>query len=71
MDIIITDYIEPLSEDQIRTLLKTEKLTVSFFSRHPKRIKQRSYNYLSHTLSIALFYSIPVVQLVVTYQRVR
>ncbi|KAJ8978688.1 hypothetical protein NQ317_004216 [Molorchus minor] len=69
-DILITDYYEALSDDQIHKLLKSEKLTVSYFARHPKRIKQRSYNYLSHTLSIALFYSIPVVQLVVTYQRI-
>ncbi|KAJ8945172.1 hypothetical protein NQ318_001638 [Aromia moschata] len=69
-DIIVTDYYEPLSEDQINRLLRTKNLNVACFSKHPKRIKQRSYNYLSHTLSIALFYSIPVVQLVVTYQRI-
>ncbi|CAG9819072.1 unnamed protein product [Phaedon cochleariae] len=69
-DVVVTDYFEVLSEEQITGLLKSDYLTVSQFSRNPKRIKKRSYNYLSHTLSIALFYSIPVVQLVVTYQRI-
>ncbi|CAG9828914.1 unnamed protein product [Diabrotica balteata] len=69
-DVIVTDYFEALSEEQISSLLKSLNLTVSEFSRHPKRIKKRSYNYLYHTLSIAIFYSIPVVQLVFTYQRI-
>ncbi|CAH1102697.1 unnamed protein product [Psylliodes chrysocephalus] len=69
-DVIVTDYFEPMSEQQIYKILVTDHLTLSEFARHPARIKKRSYNYLWHTLSIAIFYSIPVVQLVVTYQRI-
>lgn len=60
----------PLTVTQISQLLETKQIRVSDFSRHPIRIKKRSYNYLSHILSIAIFYSIPVIQLVFTYQRV-
>ncbi|XP_023029154.2 sid-1-related A [Leptinotarsa decemlineata] len=56
--------------EQIARLLSNGSLTVADFSTDPKRIKRRSFNYLSHTLSVAIFYSIPVVQLVVTYQRI-
>lgn len=67
----IRDYIEPMSDDEINKIILTEDLTVNTLAKYPKRIKQRAFNYLSHTASIALFYSIPVIQLVVTYQRVR
>lgn len=67
----IRDYIEPMSDDEINKIILTEDLTVKTLAKYPKRIKQRAFNYLSHTASIALFYSIPVIQLVVTYQRVR
>lgn len=60
----------PMNLLEVKNLLDMNDHTVSCFARHPIRIKKRSYNYLSHTLSIAIFYSIPVVQLVVTYQRV-
>ncbi|XP_066157287.1 SID1 transmembrane family member 1-like [Euwallacea fornicatus] len=66
----IQDHIEPLTEDEVNEILLSKNLTVDTFAKYPKRIKQRAFNYLSHTASIALFYSIPVIQLVVTYQRV-
>ncbi|KAJ8978689.1 hypothetical protein NQ317_004217 [Molorchus minor] len=65
----VMDIYEHLSKDEIKELLHLGKLTVSHFSRYPKTSKQRSYDYLSHTMSTAIFYSIPVVQLVITYQR--
>lgn len=68
--VTVRDYIEPISEDEINKIVLTRDLTVDKFAKYPWRIKQRSFNYLSHTASIALFYSIPVIQLVVTYQRV-
>lgn len=43
---------------------------MNYLAKFPKKDKKRSFNYLWHILSIAIFYSIPVVQLVVTYQRV-
>lgn len=69
-DEIPSEYIKPLDSIEISKLLDLQKPTVSCFARYPVRIKKRSFNYLSHTMSIALFYGIPVVQLVVIYQRV-
>lgn len=69
-DIKIQDYIEPKTDEEINRIILSKDLTVDVFAKYPRRIKQRSFNYLSHTTSIALFYSIPVIQLVVTYQRV-
>lgn len=69
-DVAVSDYFEPMSEEQISKILKLDHLSLSQFARYPKIIKRRSYNYLWHTLSIAIFYSIPVVQLVITYQRI-
>uniref|UniRef100_V5G0U6 SID1 transmembrane family member 1 n=2 Tax=Anoplophora glabripennis TaxID=217634 RepID=V5G0U6_ANOGL len=66
----VYDCFEPLSEFAIQDLLKKDILTVNYLARQPRRIRKRSYNYLSHILSIAVFYSIPVVQLGVTYQRI-
>nr|CAH7721468.1 unnamed protein product [Callosobruchus chinensis] len=67
---IVSDYYQNMDVHQVCSLLKENRPTLSLLARHPHKIKKRSYNYLSHTLSIALFYSIPVVQLVVTYQRI-
>uniref|UniRef100_A0AAR5P121 Uncharacterized protein n=2 Tax=Dendroctonus ponderosae TaxID=77166 RepID=A0AAR5P121_DENPD len=68
--LVIKDYIEPLTDEEINKIILSKDLTVDTFAKYPKRIRQRAFNYLSHTASIALFYSIPVIQLVVTYQRV-
>lgn len=70
-DQIDGEQIRPLDSTEIRQLLDSRNLVLTNFARFPIRIKKRSYNYLSQTLNVALFYSIPVVQLVVTYQRVR
>lgn len=36
----------------------------------PRILKKKSYQYLWHVLTVALFYGLPVVQLVITYQKV-
>ncbi|RZC40785.1 Sid-1-related A [Asbolus verrucosus] len=59
-----------LTEEDRRQLLQKKTLTVNLLARAPVKDRKRSYNYLWHILSIAIFYSIPVVQLVSTYQRV-
>ncbi|KAL1492112.1 hypothetical protein ABEB36_012602 [Hypothenemus hampei] len=64
------DYITPISNDEIDCIVTAKELTLEKFAKFPKRIRQRAFNYLSHTGSVALFYSIPVIQLVITYQRV-
>lgn len=62
---------EPPTTQEVREeLLSAQELTVNLLARAPDKDKKRSYNYLWHILSIAIFYSIPVVQLVITYQRV-
>lgn len=68
--VVVDNSIIPLTVEEKTRIVLTRDVTVSTFARYPKRIEQRSFNYLSHTASIALFYSIPVIQLVVTYQRV-
>ncbi|XP_050304871.1 SID1 transmembrane family member 1-like [Anthonomus grandis grandis] len=65
----VKDVIEPLTIEEKRKIVLSEEVTVNMLAKYPGRIKQRSFNYFSHTASIALFYSIPVIQLVVTYQR--
>ncbi|NP_001099012.1 Sid-1-related A precursor [Tribolium castaneum] len=60
----------PITRELKHELLSRQALTVNLLARAPEKDKRRSYNYLWHILSIAIFYSIPVVQLVITYQRV-
>lgn len=36
----------------------------------PRILQRKSYSYLWHVLTVALFYGLPVVQLVITYQKV-
>lgn len=50
--------------------LSNTSLCVKQLSTAPTINRIQTYNYLWHVASIALFYSIPVVQLVITYQRV-
>lgn len=59
-----------LTENEKEIYLTNKELCVSQLSRTPIKNKRKSFNYLWHIMSIALFYSIPVVQLVITYQRV-
>lgn len=40
-------------------------------TKHPKVLKKKSYLYLYNVLTVAVFYGLPVVQLVIAYQRVR
>lgn len=59
-----------LTENEKEIYLTNKDLCVSQLSRTPIKNKRKSFNYLWHIMNIALFYSIPVVQLVITYQRV-
>ncbi|XP_045477539.1 SID1 transmembrane family member 1-like isoform X2 [Harmonia axyridis] len=65
----IQDELQKRNTTEINDLLKTPKLNVKMISKYPVKTKKRSLNYLWHVLSISIFYSIPVVQLVATYQR--
>lgn len=59
-----------ISEEERKELLRRQVLTVNLLAQAPVKSQRRSFNYCWHIMSIAIFYSIPVVQLVITYQRV-
>lgn len=67
-----TDYdtiVETESDRHLR--LGRQTLYLSDLARKdPRILKYRSYLYLYNILTVSLFYGLPVVQLVVTYQRV-
>lgn len=65
----IQDNPIPRNSADLRSLLEADTLTVKMLSQYPIKAKKRSYNYLWHVLSVSVFYGIPVVQLVSTYQR--
>ncbi|CAH0555525.1 unnamed protein product [Brassicogethes aeneus] len=60
----------PMSMVQVNKLLGDRDVRLTNLAMNPLKDTKKSFNYLWHICSIALFYSIPVVQLVVTYQRV-
>ncbi|KAK9746974.1 dsRNA-gated channel SID-1 [Popillia japonica] len=53
--------------DIIHRYLDRDELTVQDFC--AKRMQRKSFNYFWHIMNIAIFYGIPVVQLMVAYQR--
>ncbi|CAG9856719.1 unnamed protein product [Phyllotreta striolata] len=69
-DVDVQENFMHVSKKNAPGILRTIDLNLSLLAGCPDVIKRRSYNYLWHTLSIAIFYSIPVVQLVFTYQRI-
>ncbi|XP_022917661.2 SID1 transmembrane family member 1-like [Onthophagus taurus] len=58
-----------LGHDQVDSYLKRKQLTVDDFCINSSRIQKRANNYFWHITNIGIFYGIPVVQLMVTYQR--
>ncbi|KAK9881818.1 hypothetical protein WA026_017331 [Henosepilachna vigintioctopunctata] len=60
----------PRSVQDIIYVLEKNNLDVKTLTKYPLKDKKRSFNYLWHIMSIAIFYSIPVIQLVITYQRI-
>ncbi|KAF2898206.1 hypothetical protein ILUMI_07968 [Ignelater luminosus] len=62
---------EFISVDDIDARLASRSLMLTDLARKKEEyIEKKSYAYLWHVVSIAIFYGIPVVQLVITYQRV-
>lgn len=70
LDEDLIDSTLPVSRTDIDRYLEKDQLDLKSLAKYPLKDKRRSFNYLWHILSIAIFYSIPVVQLVITYQRV-
>ncbi|KAK4877903.1 hypothetical protein RN001_010409 [Aquatica leii] len=67
-----TEYDTITEVDYNRELILTKPvLYLSDLARKdPRVLKKKSYFYLWHVLTVALFYGLPVVQLVITYQKV-
>ncbi|XP_045475522.1 SID1 transmembrane family member 1-like isoform X2 [Harmonia axyridis] len=69
LDEDVVDDTLPRSTMDIVYVLEKPDLNVKVLTKYPLKDKIRSFNYLWHIISIAIFYSIPVVQLVIAYQR--
>ncbi|KAL3274294.1 hypothetical protein HHI36_015699 [Cryptolaemus montrouzieri] len=65
----IHDAAQKRNTVEINSLLEAPTLNVKMVSQYPVKTKKRSFNYLWHVVSVSIFYGIPVVQLVSTYQR--
>ncbi|KAL3270826.1 hypothetical protein HHI36_021345 [Cryptolaemus montrouzieri] len=64
------DTISEASLDKNSRLYKSELYLSDLARKDPRVLKRKSYLYLYNVLTVALFYGLPVVQLVITYQRV-
>ncbi|KAF5273976.1 hypothetical protein FQA39_LY01092 [Lamprigera yunnana] len=54
----------------VDTTLASSSLRLNDLAKkNPRHFEKKSYTFLWHVISIAIFYGIPVVQLVITYQR--
>lgn len=61
-----TEHPQPFS----RQLFQKRKLMLVDMAYNQKESETKSFNYLWHIMNIGLFYGIPVVQLMISYQRV-
>ena len=68
-----TEYDAITSCEQERSLiLSKSEIYLSDLARKDTRVlTKKSYSYLWHVLTVGLFYLLPAVQLVITYQRVK
>ncbi|RZC40784.1 SID-1 RNA chan domain containing protein, partial [Asbolus verrucosus] len=62
--------IDNVNERDLQQLLSRDELTVRDLSKRSEETRKKSCNYVWHIWNITVFYSIPVVQLVTTYQKV-
>ncbi|CAG9862490.1 unnamed protein product [Phyllotreta striolata] len=70
VDMADFDTLNEVDSDRNLRLGRGQPYLVDLARKHPNELKKRSYLYLYNVLTVALFYALPVVQLVVTYQRV-
>lgn len=68
-----TDYDTIAEAGSVRNFYRSKStLCLNDLARKdPRILTKKSYLYLWHVLTVAVFYGLPVVQLVITYQRVR
>lgn len=67
-----TEYDTIAEADESREIIygKSVIYLSDLAKKDPRILKKKSYSYLWHVLTVALFYGLPVVQLVITYQKV-
>ncbi|XP_050302474.1 SID1 transmembrane family member 1-like [Anthonomus grandis grandis] len=64
------DHIQEIQDDREIRLCRNEPCLNDLARKPPQVIVKKSYLYLYNVLTVAIFYGLPVVQLVITYQRV-
>lgn len=64
------DIVSEEDQDRVMRLGKSVIYLSDLARKDPRVHKYKSYLYLYNVLTVALFYGLPVIQLVVTYQRV-
>nr|CAH7761580.1 unnamed protein product [Callosobruchus chinensis] len=64
------DTLDEVETDSKMRLGRGNPYLTDLARKHPKILIKRSYLYFYNVLTVAVFYGLPVVQLVVTYQRV-
>lgn len=70
VDMADFDTLNEVDSDRNLRLGRGEPYLIDLARKHPNELKKGSYLYLYNVLTVALFYALPVVQLVITYQRV-
>ncbi|XP_066148798.1 SID1 transmembrane family member 1-like isoform X2 [Euwallacea fornicatus] len=64
------DRLEEIDNDREIRLCRSQPVLSDLARKSPKELAKNSYLYLYNVLTVALFYGLPVVQLVITYQKV-
>nr|QRW27851.1 sid-like C [Phaedon cochleariae] len=64
------DIVNEVDTDRDLRLGRGQPCLMDLARKHPSVLKKKSYLYLYNVMTVALFYGLPVIQLVITYQRV-
>ncbi|KAF7283688.1 hypothetical protein GWI33_023184 [Rhynchophorus ferrugineus] len=64
------DHVIEIQTDSTTRRCRSQPFLIDLARKPPKVLVKKSYLYLYNVLTVALFYALPVIQLVVTYQRV-
>uniref|UniRef100_A0A6P7GCW8 SID1 transmembrane family member 2-like n=1 Tax=Diabrotica virgifera virgifera TaxID=50390 RepID=A0A6P7GCW8_DIAVI len=70
VDMADFDTLAEVDTDRDLRLGRGEPYLVDLARKHPKELTRKSYLYLYNVVTVAIFYALPVIQLVITYQRV-
>ncbi|XP_072386830.1 SID1 transmembrane family member 1-like isoform X1 [Diabrotica undecimpunctata] len=70
VDVADFDTLAEVDTDRDLRLGRGEPYLVDLARKHPKELTRKSYLYLYNVVTVAIFYALPVIQLVITYQRV-